>query len=420
MELCLMKEILNRLFVQNWPRKLIALMAAIIVWSLVNQSLVETRTFTNIPVRVIKLPRDKTILGLLPSGYMKYRISITVTGAKSIVSELAGGDMEVVISAEGKKQSWIATIDKKNLFNIHEKTNDWKKNIHTVTANDIYMKMSRLISEEIPLTINPPRGEPPEGYQYLDVWPKYLKQRVSGPEEQITALKQRGLEVTFNLNKITQKELDALSSNSDSDELSFFVPTSWKMVPIPFRGNSLESFNDPRAKLLRIDFLKQELVPLGTELPVSIFFPLKYARTLNPENYKLEESQLIQIENGLYVLKLPLYVRDVSRLFLDTVKNNLLLTVTAVPKSVNNLLSWDPQFIDERILEEEFVKATLSEMDEVYKKESQPSTKYTEQAIRNRFRDYLRSFKLYKEDGTPLELEAQLKGNTVTLGFKKK
>jgi hypothetical protein len=415
-----MKEIFHRMFLQNWPRKLTALAAAIIMWSLVNQSLTETRTFTNIPVRIIKLPRDKTILGLLPSGYMKYRISLTVTGAKSTVSELVAGDLEVVISAEGKKQSWIATIDKKNLYHIHEKTTDWKKSINSVTANDIYMKMSRLISEEIPLTINPPRGEPPEGYQYLDVWPKYLKQRVSGPEEQVAALKQRGLEVTFNLKKITKEELDALSSASDSDELSYFIPTSWKMVPIPFRGNSLEPFNDPRAKLLRIDFLKQELVPLGTELPVSVFFPLKYSRALNPENYSLKENEIIQKQNGLYVLKLPLYVRDVSRLFLDTVKNNILLTVTAAPKSVSERLSWDPQFIDERILEDEFVQNYLNEIDEAYRKEKVVSTQNAEEETRKRFRDYLRSFKLYKEDGTPLELQAQLQKESISLDYLKK
>ena len=181
MEMALMKELLIRLFLKNWPRKLVALMTAIIVWFLVSETITVTRNLSNIPVRVINLPANKTILGLLPNGYMKYRISITVTGVRSIIDDLVPNDLEIVINAEGKKESWIATINKKNLVNLYEEGPEWKKDISGVTSNDIFMKVTNLITEEVPLTIHRPFGDPPKGYQFLDIWPKYLTQKVTGP-----------------------------------------------------------------------------------------------------------------------------------------------------------------------------------------------------------------------------------------------
>ncbi|MCH9610868.1 MAG: hypothetical protein S4CHLAM81_09770 [Chlamydiales bacterium] len=410
-----MKDLLYRIFLKNWPRKLVALATAIIVWFLVSQTITVSRTLSNIPVRIINLPKNKTVLGLLPNGYMKYRISISVTGVRSAVEDLVPNDLEIVINAEGEKESWVAPVTKKNLSNLYEESPDWKKDISSVTTNDLFMKMSNLVTEEIPLTINRPFGDPPKGYQYLDIWPKYLTQKVTGPEEQMKTLKQRGLEVTYNLSHVTQHELDTLAAQSKTDEISFFIPSAWKMVAIPFKGNTLEPFNDPRSKLLRIDFLKQELMPLGVELPITIFFPVKYSRTINPQTYSLNTNDFIQKKNGLKVLTKPLYVKDVSRLFLDCVRDNLLLTIVAEPKSVKRNLDWGVQFVDPTGLENRYVMATLKEMEEVYKDEHESFTKYSEQTIRERFRDYIRAFHLYEEKGTPLNLVGEIDANTISL-----
>ncbi len=411
----MIKELLHRLFLKNWPRKLVALITAIIVWFLVSQTITVTQTLSNIPVKVINLPKNKTVLGLLPNGYMKYRISITVTGVRSVVEDLVPNDLEIIINAEEKKESWIATITKKNLNNLYEESPEWKKDISSVTSNDIFMKMSNLITEEVPLTINRPFGDPPKGYQFLDIWPKYLTQKVTGPEEQVKALKQRGLEVNYNLSRVMENDLETLAAQSKTEELTFFVPASWKMVAIPFKGNTPETFNDPRAKLLRIDFLKQELIPLEVELPITIFFPVKYSRTINPQTYSLKMNNFIQKKNGLKLLTIPLFVKDVSGLFLETVRNNLLLTIIAEPKSVRKSLSWVVEFIDTHALENAYVAATLKEMEEVYKEEHESFTKYSEQSIRERFRDYMRNFQLYRGDGSPLKLVGDIDADTITI-----
>jgi len=413
MEVCQVNDFFYRIFVRSWPRKLIALVSAIIVWFLVSETITITRTIPNIPVRIINLPPDKTVIGLLPSGLLKYRISLTVTGLKSTVNDLRPSDLEVVLNAEGKKESWIATIDKKDLVNA-EGDKDWRKNISSVTANDLYIKMSKLITEEIPLTINKPIGDLPKGYQFLDIWPKYLTQKVSGPMEQVVALKEHGLEVTFNLNRITKTELDSLQANSKTDEISFFIPDSWKMIALPFKGNTLEPFNDPRAKLLRIDFLKQELLPLGTQLPVQTFFPIKYSSTLNPATYSIEANDLVKNKHDLMLLTIPLYVRDVSRLFLEIVRENLLLSIIAAPPTLQENLNWAVEFMDEKALENAFVVATLKELEQIHK-ENIPFSQANELTLRNRFRNYLRHLELYTEDGKPLGLQATLKNNKVVI-----
>jgi hypothetical protein len=407
-----MKELFARLFLKNWPRKLVALIAAIFIWFLVNQTITVTRTLADIPVRIINLPPDKTVLGLLPNGLLNKRISVTISGSKSVVQDLRPTDLEVVINADGHKESWIASISKRNLVSLNQGF-DLRKDIAEVTANDLFIKLSKLITEEIPVTITKPIGDPPKGYQYLDIWPKFLSQKVSGPEEQVRELKQKGIELTFNLNRITQDDLDALFQRQKKDEISFMVPDAWKKVPIPFKDNALESLNDPRADLLRIDFLKQELILLGMELPITIFFPLKYSQTINPQTYSLATNGLVQKKNGLKRLTMPLYVRDVSHLFLEVVRDNLLLVVVAAPKNLKEALDWSIQVIDEKNLEDAYLKASLKQTDEKYSEES--FTKYSEQAIRYRFRDYIRRLDVYTEDGKLFHLKAQLEANTITI-----
>lgn len=402
-----MKAVFERIFIRHWPRKVIALATAFVVWLLVNQTITMTRTISDVPVRIINIPPDKTAVGLLPNGLLNKRIAITITGNKSVVDDLRACDLEIVINADGRKESWIVTLDKRSLVSLNPQI-DLSKHITDVTANDLFIKLSRLINDEVTVTINKPVGDPPKGYQYLDVWPKYLTQKISGPEEQVKALKERGLEITFNLNQITQSELDALSNQQHRDEVSFKIPEEWKKVFIPY-NDSAESLNDPRAKLLRIDFLKQEFIPLGVEIPITMFFPLKYSQTLNPQTYSLATSDFIQKQNGLKRLTLPMYVQEVSQLFLEVVKDNLLLVVIVVPKTVQDELHWSVQIVDEKFLEDIFVKMTFKQAEENY------ITKNSEEVIRQRFREYVHKFQLFTKEGTPLNLKAQLQASTITL-----
>jgi hypothetical protein len=409
----MIKDFLRRLFIVHWPRKLVAMISAVVIWFLVNQSITETRTITDVPVHIINLPPDKTVFGILPNGLLNKKISITITGSKSAVDELRSEDMEIVINAAGHRESWIATIDKRNLHSINSEL-DLKKEITEVSANDLFIKLSRLVAEDVPLTIMQPTGDPPPGYQFLDIWPKHLVQKVVGPEEQVRALKANGLELTFNLNRITQEELDALYAETGTkDEVSYKIPVSWKHIAIPFQDGAVEPLNDPRANFLRIDFLKQELIPLGIELPITIFFPPQHSQTINPQTYSLETNDLVQKKEGLKLLALPLYAKNVSHLFLNVVKHNLLLVVVAAPENAHSSLHWAIEFIDEPALEEAYLKASFNEAEQKYAEDLR--TVNSEENLRSRFREYRRAFVLFTEEGEPLKLKAKLSNNRIIL-----
>lgn len=410
-----MIDFFSRFFIRNWLRKVVSLGFAIIIWVLVGQSVTITRTLNNIPVRIIDLDPDQTVLGLQNNGLLDKKVSLTITGNKNTVHDLRSTNLEVVISASGHTESWIATIDKYNLVSLDGETNI-RRDIHNVSADDIFIRLTQYVTEDITVTITTPVGSPPKGYEYLDVWPKYLIQKVSGPKEYVNALKEQGLELTFNLNKVSFEELERNRiAQGNRDEIIFPIPEEWKKILIPFGNtNTYENLNDPQADFLRLLFLKQELIPLNLSLPVLLFFPVKYSNTFNPLAYTLEASPPIVLNQGIYQIDIPLYAKDVSKLFLDVVKNNIALAVVMAPSQGNNSVNWAVEFIDEKTLEDTFVQALMAQEHGIL----HDFALIDETGIRHRFREYLRKLSLFGKDGTPLNLSAEISHNKVIIRSK--
>lgn len=407
-----MRTWLKELFLQNWQRKSLSFITAVVVWFLVYHSITSTIVVPDIPIRIVNMPQDKTMKGLLPSGILRKRMTLTLTGRKSVLEELDSGDLEVVIDASKKGDEWIAEISKKNLKSQNPDI-DLINNITNVEHSELRMKLSDLITAKVPVTIAAPHGELPQGYQYLDVWPQQFLHTISGPEEEVEELQAKGLELSFDLSQIGKEELDRIESLNPEllpDEVSYTVPSKWKRVAIPFHNNAMEEINDPDTRYLRIEFLRKELLPLDREIPVRVFFSLKFSETLNPDTYQLAQNDIIQRKNGITVLVLPLYVKDVSRLFLDTVRDNLDIVIQAVPRSKRMTLQWSVQFINAEELENNYVTQLMKEAIE----DDDPEWRILEREkfLRNRFREYMRAFQLVVEE-QPLKLQIKLQGNTI-------
>lgn len=413
-----MRTLLTKLFIKSWQKKLISLCAAITIWFLVNQTVTITRTIFNVPVRIINLLPDQTIIGLQTNGLLTKKVTLTITGYKTAIEDLRNTDLEVVINAEGHKDSWIASIDKRNLVSLNPDI-DIKPQIKQVVTNDLLINLTKLVTAEIPIRIVPPKGIPPKGYQYLETWPKKLYQKTTGPLEQIEELKNRGLQLEFNLNSISEEELNGLYEEQDKREEVFFkVPTSWKKIPNPLNPEVFIPLNDPEAEFLRILFLKQELLPLGIKLPIFLFFPIKNLQKINPEIISLKVENPIYSNHGIYQLITPLFVKNVSRLFLDIVKNNLAMIITMPPSTnskTSQKLNWAIECFDQQALEQAFVKATLEQNPEQHFKQPKNIDLSKEQPIRGRFQEYLRQVTLVNEIGVPLSFEFTLKNNEITI-----
>jgi hypothetical protein len=412
-----MDSIVTKIFINNWPRKLISLIAALVIWLVVNQSITDTKIIRNVPIRIVNLPIDKTITGLLPNGILSKRITLTLSGTKDVIDELEPGDLEVLIDASSIDHAeWIVQINKKNLISLNPNI-DLHNHITQVSNNEFVIKISRLVTAKVPVTVNRPIGDPPPGYEFLDVWPQKLMQTITGAEGEVQKIKENGLEVTFNLNDISKDELDSIKSPQQglqNDEVSFFVPNKWKQVAVPFYNTIFEEINDPEAQTIRIDFLRQELLPVDRQVPIRVFYPLKNIAKINPETFPLQSSAPIVQTEGISVLNAKLYAKDVSRLFLDVVSDNIELVIIASPTSERELLQWSVEIIDPRQLENTYL-ALLFANSANQKNTALPVSKKREQQLRKRFREYLQKFSLYTDPEKKLSLECKLGEGKITV-----
>ncbi|SCA58418.1 Uncharacterized protein AB751O23_AB_00220 [Chlamydiales bacterium SCGC AB-751-O23] len=409
-----MKAYLQEFMLKNWQRKVIALLSAICVWVLVNNSITVTTNVSGIPVRIHNLPQNKTVEGLLPDMTLNRRFTLTLTGSKSVMERLSSEDLEISIDASKIDNDSPLEFTKRNLTSLNPEL-DLYRDLITVKHNDFSIELTNLITENIPVNINIPKGDPPRGYQFVDIWPPLLIQTISGPERQVKALKKKGLEINFNLNEISKTELENIYNTniSPDDEISFDIPQEWKRVAIPFRSYTLEDLNDPKSKQLRITFLKQEHISLNRKIPVRVFFPYSTLSKLNPNQLSLINSDLISEENGIHFLNINPYATGVSRSFLNIVKDNLELTIKAVPKSTDENLPWSVEFIDSQDLENRYVQQSL----ELLQEKGGPlfSINQKKVQLKNRFRQYVRKFELVKPNGKKLKLDIELGPGSFTV-----
>jgi len=110
---------LKKLFLENWQRKTVALVLALIIWLVVNRSLTTTRTLSGIPVRIVHIPQGKIIEGVQSDGLLPNRITLTITGNLPQIDELSANDLEITIDAKEHEEEWSESITKKNLVSLN-------------------------------------------------------------------------------------------------------------------------------------------------------------------------------------------------------------------------------------------------------------------------------------------------------------
>lgn len=402
------KTLLRKLFYENWPRKLLSIVLAVILWFMVNQSLITSRTVSNIPVRVINIPAGKTVFDLQSNGLLSKRQTLTLVGNKTLLDDLTSNDLEIVIDAHGKEGEWIQTITRRNLTSLNPEMN-LSKGISRVSSSNVIIRLTKLVSEKIPIFITQPIGEAPKGYEFLDVWPYQLSLTVSGSEEVVKRLKAKGARLIFDLNNITKASLDALRSKPDSargDEVSFFVPEQWKRVSIPLLSETPIEIDDPRAKDLRIDFIRVSLIPIKSKIPVSLYFPSENLDEYNPKTVSIGSSPLLETVKGLPLFSQPLYAKGVPPHFVRIVEEMIQMSVTIEPTRKSQHLYWNIEFINARLLEDRYVSLMMSDGADEEVRGMLPL--FREEYLRNRFRSYMNRFRLYKGNDKPLELNIEL------------
>ena len=422
-----MENPIKKIFFQNFSRKVFSLLAAFVIWLFVNYSIITTKEFSDLPVRIVNLPQGKTMRGLMPNGILDHRLSVTLTGKKDVLEHLNDKDLEVVIDVANNGDEWIEMLDKKNIVSLNPDI-DLIHNIAKVEHPEFIMKLSSLVTEKVPIYFRAPKGEPPEGYQFLDIFPQRLSQTITGPEEDIRKLQEEGLEITFDFSHITKDQLDVLHQQGapHSDEVSLPVPDSWKVVPIPYLHGLKQEVNGPEAKHLRIDFLRNELLPLERDIPIWVFYPLINLSAMNPLTMPLLPNKWVVDKYGVTVISRPLFVSDVSRLFLDIVRDRIEVVIIADTVNANKTLRWEVQVIDPQALEENYVSQLLMAGKAGEATASSPMTQAAlssqkvrlterERYLRTRFHEYLKKFQLFESEGRPFRFNAMQEPNGIVI-----
>ncbi|MDN3504068.1 MAG: hypothetical protein P0S95_00655 [Rhabdochlamydiaceae bacterium] len=408
-----MISFVKNFFFHNWPRKLIALILAVIIWFVVDNTLTTVRTFSNVNVRIVNIPEGKTIEGMQSNDIMSKKITLTLTGKKTVLERISSNDLEVVINASTHtKNEWVATINKYNLVSMNPDIN-LQKGISKISLKNYIVKMSPLAQMRVPIFITQPIGEAPRGYRFLDVWPYQLYLTVSGPESTVSKLKNRGVKLTFNLNDISKAELDNQSSTIKSktnDVVSFFVPDQWKKIYLPTISEKNITIDDPDAKYLRIDFIRSEILPVRNTIPLSIFAAPEHSNTLNFKNVTFKGSAVCESDKGNPLLNIPLFSKGANDVFIQIVKDMMEIVVIYPPMN-GSYLDWSIQFINPKELEDRYVSHVLSDVSDKEIRELQPELR--QKYLRNRFRNYMNRFQLFKPNDKLLELSFELKGNQI-------
>lgn len=413
-----MITILTRIFIHNWPRKCLSLILGIIIWFVVDQSMTTTKTITGIGVKVINIPPGKTVEGILPNGRLNKRITLNITGNKTVLEELSSNDFEVVIDASNQRHEWVANITKSNLYSLDSNINLSQK-ISKISHKSFIIKLTKLVTEKIPIFVTQPIGEAPKGYQYIDIWPYRLYITISGPEEVIKKLKSQGQKLTFNLNDISKGQLEDLrihSMQENKDAVSFFVPNKWKQIYLPDLSSTPIDINDPDAKYLKIDFLRSDMIAIENKIPVNLFFPSQFNPLINPQKATLATNDIVQVNHGIKMISMPLYAKGVSELFLEIVRDMLEITVIVAPKTESNVLSWAVQFVGAQALETRYVRTLMSDSSEIEIRDLQPQLR--EDYLRARFRNYMNRFRFFTQEGKKFAINLDQQGNSITLTEK--
>ncbi len=398
---------LYRLFFNNWQRKILAIFTAMIVWLFVNHSITDTKVLPNIPIKIINIPTDKTIVGLLPNGTLSKRITLTLSGSKDVIQEVEPSDIEVVLDASAvETNEWIVVIGKKNLVSLNPDIN-LANSVTQVEHPDLVIHFSKLLTVKVPINILPPIGEAPQGFTLLDVWPQRLYQTITASEEEIAEIQAQKLQFEIDLNQISRVDLEAIRSVTtgaiDNNEVNYYIPAAMRKVYIPYSEGVVEEINDPEAKNLHVAFLIKQWLPLDFPLPIRVFYPVQTLSALNPGSHPLLPSHRIQALHNETLYKPPFYLYGVSKFFLDVVKNNLEISIIAAPPSQREVLEWSLNVVNAQELENTFVALIMA--GEQPKQFGGGSARRRELSLRQRFRNYLQHLVLYQKPDHKLILD---------------
>jgi len=396
---------LSAFFLNNWPRKLSALLISAFIWITINQQMMMTRRFVNVPIRIKGLHPERTIQGLSLSGMLEGQpVELVITGRRFGLKNLSAADLEIAIDASGQTGLWQPTIRPSNIYDASTKMS-LKGVITKVAAKPFTLQVVPIVKRSVPIYVTPPRGESPIGYNFMNIWPQSCCITIRGSQREIEFLEERGIPLQLDLSRISKAELDALSQ--ESDIIRYEVPDSWKKVQLPLPPYNELALTDKNASHIYINFLKNELIPLGNELPITLFIPESNS-SLSPETIKIRQSDIIKSNKGQYFLSIPIYIGGVSPLFASLVRDHMQIVCYFDGEKGQPIVRWAPDVIASNKLRHRYVE-------HIALRDKLKVTPALREKLEQEFMGFLTRMQLYVGPKQQLNLQVALEDKTLII-----
>lgn len=256
----------------HWQRKFFALFVALCIWLATRESLMTTRTFLDVPVRVINISPEWTINNLSQDGLMPSTAGLVLHGKKVGLNQMLENRLEVVVDASGHTGPWVEKINANHLRSTARI--DVSQTIKKVSVGEISIPLCAAVHDKVPL-IYQTKGSIEDGnFQMIDYFPKSDQQSVFGPEETIVELKKQRLQGEIDLAQVDCQQLNwqqkRSRENLQYEEITYpyIHPISCSPVLPPNQSPTIPP--QSLQKIPRLYFLSAQNQVLRGDLPLFI------------------------------------------------------------------------------------------------------------------------------------------------------
>ena len=373
-------------------RKAASLLSAVALWLLLYHGTIVQKVCKDVRVHVVHIPAGKMLVNPHVRGSLKETISLQLRGKRSALDSIDLNKIEVRIDArEFVPVHYVSTVwpVKITLQQVIGIAPIPRGHILEVSHEPLLLQFAQETTAQIPVYLHV-HNSLSNKYCYLSVSPQTLSHTVTGPQQEIEALKQSGLHLNIPLDSTLIPELDLLFRRGTCEEMAYPLPEAWKTVSLPFGKNSQIT------EEITLYFIHHRKIPLPRKVPV---------RCIPQPNKKMTyaDSPILAFQHGQPCLDLALFLDKGTEAFAAAIMPYL-ECVVLLP-DMDSKAEWYVRVSNPELAQRQYIDTKLQEQST-----NQPEQREYHAA---RFSDYFKNLLLVREDRSPLNLLCRLQDQQI-------
>lgn len=165
---------MEKLFYQNFKKKILALLLAMTLWTVANLEF-DVQSNISVPLQLINLPSDLVVVNKLPEN-----VELSLRGHRNELHAFARSNIEALSVDMGKVEMGFSKIDMERLA-----SDTIPREIDIISTKPVMLSLNvdRVVTKN--LLVEPVFGEPDSGYEIsgIDVVPDFVE--VRGPNKEL-------------------------------------------------------------------------------------------------------------------------------------------------------------------------------------------------------------------------------------------